>query len=275
MRAAVERKAGACRRRVVFAGILFAAMLSNPVMDVWAQQAAQAPVSGPAVAVGDAQGIRAQLLPRQFTTLAAEIGAKVNRLPVAEGAAFRRDDLLVTFDCSTQTAQLQKAEAALVAAEKTWIANQRLLELNAIGRLELDVADAERQKNQAEVATMRSVVAKCTVPAPFAGRIAEQKVREQQFVQPGQTLLEILDDSVLELEFIVPSRWLTWMKPKHAFRIRIDETGKTYPARVQRVGAKVDPVSQTVKVHAEIEGNFPELIAGMSGRASFANANAR
>ena len=49
----------------------------------------------------------------------------------------------------------------------------------------------------------------------------------------------------------------------------------TYPARVQRVGAKVDPVSQTVKVHAEIEGNFPELIAGMSGRASFANANAR
>jgi hypothetical protein len=48
--------------------------------------------------------------------------------------------------------------------------------------------------------------------------------------------------------------------------VRIDETGKTYPAKVTRLGAKVDPVSQSVKVVAAIDGSFPELIAGMSGK---------
>lgn len=34
--------------------------------------------------------IRAQLSPRRYTTLAAEIGAKINRLPLTEGAAFKQ-----------------------------------------------------------------------------------------------------------------------------------------------------------------------------------------
>ena len=37
----------------------------------------------------DQREIRAQLAPRRYTTLAAEIGAKVQRLPVVEGGAFR------------------------------------------------------------------------------------------------------------------------------------------------------------------------------------------
>ena len=95
---------------------------------------------------------------------------------------------------------------------------------------------------------------------------AEQKAREQQFVQPGQALLDILDDSVLELEFLVPSSWLGWLKVGTAFQVEIDETRKRYPAKFIRIGARVDPVSQSVKVAAAIDGKFPELIAGMSGR---------
>jgi multidrug efflux pump subunit AcrA (membrane-fusion protein) len=91
-------------------------------------------------------------------------------------------------------------------------------------------------------------------------------VREQQYVQPGQALLEILDDSELDLEFIVPSRWLTWVKPGYGFRVAIDETGKTYPAKVRSTGARVDPGSQSVKLIAAIDGKFNELVSGMSGR---------
>ena len=96
--------------------------------------------------------------------------------------------------------------------------------------------------------------------------MAEQKVREQQFVQPGQAMLDIIDDSVLELEFLVPSRWLAWLRQGGSFTVQIDETQKSYPAKFIRIGARVDPVSQSVKVAAAIDGRFPELIAGMSGR---------
>ena len=213
----------------------------------------------------DRQDIRAQLSPRRYTTLAAEIGAKVNRLPVAEGGGFNQGQTLIVFDCSIQSAQLNKARAALSGTDRTYAANKRLAELGSVGKVELDVSESEVAKNRAEVAAMAAVLAKCTVAAPFAGRIAEQKIREQQYVQPGQALLEIIDDSVLELEFIAPSHWLAWLKTGHGFQVKIDETHKTYPAKVLRIGARVDPVSQSVKLAAAIDGRFPELIAGMSG----------
>lgn len=213
-----------------------------------------------------AQELRAQLTPRDFTTLAAEIGAKVERIAVREGERFKKGGTLVAFDCSIQRAQLAEAHAALTAAEKTVAVNARLLELQTIGKLESDVALAERDKARAKQAAGAAVVAKCGVPAPFDGRVVEQKVRAQQFVQPGQALLDVLDDSVLELDFVVPSKWLVWLKPGHAFQTAIDETGKTYPVKLIRIGARIDPVSQSVRVTGAIGGHFPELAAGMSGR---------
>jgi RND family efflux transporter MFP subunit len=223
----------------------------------------------------DKREIRAQLAPRRYTTLAAEIGAKISRLPLPEGGAFRVGTSLVQFDCTIQQAQLNKARAAQVAAEMTWNANKRLQELNSVGKVELETSEAEVLKAKAEVAANVAVVGKCSISAPFAGRIAEQKVREQQYVQPGQALLEILDDSALELEFIVPSKWLAWAKPGSSFKVHIDETGKSYPAKVLRVGARVDPVSQSVKLTAMINGKFAELVAGMSGKVEMAPPDAK
>ena len=236
---------------------------------------AQVPATGPAPAAGgpakhslEQREIRAQLAPHRYTTLAAEIGAKINRLPVAEGGAFKAGQSLVSFDCSLQQAQLNKARATLNGADRTWGANKRLAELNSIGKVELDMSEVEVLKNQSEVAAMSTMLSKCSIAAPFSGRVAEQKVREQQYVQPGQAILDIIDDSVLEIEFLVPSKWLAWVKAGYAFQVSIDETRKSYPAKVQRIGARVDPVSQSVKLVATISGKFPELIAGMSGRVS-------
>lgn len=218
----------------------------------------------------DMREIRAQLAPRRYTTVAAEIGAKITRLPIVEGSAFRQGQVLVQFDCSLQQAQLARAQAALMAADTNWRGNQKLAELNSVGTVELEMSKAETLKAQAEVAANRALLGKCQVAAPYAGRVAEQKVREQQYVQPGQALLEILDDSTLELEFIVPSRWLVWLRNGSTFQVSIDETGKTYPAKVQRIGAWVDPVTQSIKLNAVIDGRFAELMAGMSGKVLIA-----
>ncbi len=216
--------------------------------------------------VAERQEIRAQLMPRRYTTIAAEIAAKVQQLPFPEGSAFKAGQTLVNFDCSLQNAQLQKAEAEVESADQTFQSNQRLAELNSVGKLELALSRSALAKAKAELNGNKAVVEKCVVVAPFAGRVAEQKAREQQFVQLGQPLLDIFDDSVLELEFLVPSTWLTWLRVGGGLRVHIDETRKSYPAKFIRIGARVDPVSQTVKVVSTIDGHFPELMAGMSGR---------
>ena len=221
------------------------------------------PLARPA---SERQEIRAQLMPRRYTTIAAEIAAKINQMPIVEGGAFRAGDILIGFDCSLQQAQYQKAEAELDSAEQTFKSNQRLAELNSVGLLDLELSRSAMAKAKAELNANKAILEKCKVPAPFAGRIAEQKAREQQFVQLGQPLLDIIDDSVLELEFLVPSSWLIWLRVGGGFQVQIDETRKTYPARFTRLGARVDPVSQSIKAVATIHGKFPELMAGMSGR---------
>lgn len=205
-------------------------------------------------------------MPRRYTTIAAEIGAKIHSVPIPESGAFKTGQLLVSFDCSLQQAQLQKAKAELDGAEQTFKSNQRMAELNSIGQLELDLSRSAVAKARAELGANDALIAKCQVMAPFGGRVAEQKAREQQYVQPGQALLDIIDDSVLELEFLVPSNWLSWLRVGGKFQVQIDETRKTYPAKFIRIGARVDAVSQSIKVAATIDGRFPELIAGMSGR---------
>jgi membrane fusion protein, multidrug efflux system len=50
----------------------------------------------------------------------------------------------------------------------------------------------------------------------------------------------------------------------------VDETRRSYPARVKEIGASVDAASQTIKVIGAFEKLPPEVLAGMSGSAQFA-----
>ncbi len=262
-------------RRVVSAVLLSAcscvqAQTKSPVPASSIPQVTALPMAKTAdakpIVPSEQRDIRAQLTARRFTTLAAEVGAKISHLPLPEGSRFKVGQVLIKFDCSLQQTQLTKSQAALAGANATWNANKRLLELNSIGKVELDVSEAEVHKNAAEVASMKAILSKCSIAAPFSGFVSEQKVREQQYVQAGQILMELIDDSALELEFIAPSRWLAWLRPGVVFKMLVDETGRTYPAKVLRLGGKVDPVSQSIKVTAMIDGKFPELLTGMSGR---------
>ncbi|MBV9433246.1 MAG: efflux RND transporter periplasmic adaptor subunit [Hyphomicrobiales bacterium] len=211
--------------------------------------------------------IRAQLTPRQYTTLSSEMAGRIDRISTKLGEHFKKGDNLIAFDCVLQHAQVARAQAVSVQAEKTYGINQRLLALKSIGQLELDVSAAEVQKSKADLAGANAVASKCAIDAPFNGVTVEQKAREFQYASPGQPLLDILDDRSLEVELIAPSRWLNWLQPGYAFALHIDETGKNYAAKITRIGGRVDPVSQSIKVVGEITDAAPELIAGMSGRA--------
>lgn len=225
-----------------------------------------APPSAIVPAALERADIRAQLSPRRYTTLSAEIPARLARIAVKAGDAFKAGQVLAQLDCSLQASARDRARAGLTGAEKSWGAQKRLDELNATGKLEVETAEAEVGKLKAELAQINTTLSKCAIAAPFAGRVADQKARENQYVQAGQPILDILDDSALELEFIVPSKWLRWLKAGHQFDVEIDETGRKYPARIQRLGARIDPVSQSLKASAVIDGKYPELLAGMSGR---------
>ncbi len=213
--------------------------------------------------------IRAQLAPYQQTTLSSEIAANISKLTLREGDSFVKDQPLIEFDCALLTAQLNKADATAEVARQNLKVSKRLEQLNSISSIEVDQATAKVKETEAEREAMKVNASKCSLGAPFSGRVAKLYVDAYQYVTPGKPLMDIVDASRLEVRLIVPSGWLSWLKADSRFSIQIEELGRTYQARVVRLGARIDPVSQSLPIVGEIEGGRGVLLPGMSGWASF------
>jgi membrane fusion protein (multidrug efflux system) len=229
-----------------------------------AQKSEQA---GSPSAPGGATEVRAQLVSLHTATLSSEMAGRIDGIATRVGDHFRRGDVLITFDCVVPRTQLARAQAVVTQVERTYEINRRAVAQKSTGQLELDIAAADVLKAKADLAAAEAVASKCSIAAPFAGMTVDQKAHEFEYATPGQPVLDVLDDRALEVELTAPSRWLGWLKPGASFQVTIDDTGKTYPGKVTRLGGRVDPASQSVKVIGEITGDAPGLMAGMSGHA--------
>lgn len=211
------------------------------------------------------QLLRAQIKARESTQIASEMAGRISQLKIRDGERFHAGQLLVGFNCSQENAELEKARATLGKKRKTFEVNQKLEKLKSISTLELAVSKAEVEEAHADVKVGEAVVAKCAIHAPFSGKVIDVTARAHQSVGPGDPLMEIISEKDLEVEFIAPSKALPHLKPGNSFKVKLTETDHTYQAKIVRLGGKVDPVSQTIKVYGKITDNSSEILPGMSG----------
>jgi RND family efflux transporter MFP subunit len=211
--------------------------------------------------------LRASLVARHQVVLSSEVAARIAELPYRDGEAFEAGSPLVSFDCAAHRARLARATALRDRARAHAAAAQRLDRSGVNSRLEVETAMAEAAAAEAEVTLARLPVERCAVFAPFSGRVVELRIAPHQFVPEGTPLLEIIDHRQLEVEVVAPSAWLVWLRPGQRFLVSIDETRRDHAARIDRIGARIDPVSQTVKVYARLDEDAEDLLPGMSGVA--------
>jgi membrane fusion protein (multidrug efflux system) len=164
---------------------------------------------------------------------------------------------------------LQAAVAATDAYRKTYETNSELDAYKAIGSNEVAVSKANLGKARAETEAIRAELNDCAVHAPFAGVVTEEIAHAKEVAASGQPLLKIQSGGQLEIELIVPSKWLRWLKPGEKFRFRIDETGQVAQGTVTKYGATVDAVSKTLRVTGRIDEAAGLVLPGMSGSATF------
>lgn len=213
--------------------------------------------------------IRAQLRAPRSTTLASGMAGRIDFLELRDGDRFEQGQALVRFDCEAVEYGAAIARALRNKAAKVYENKRRLGQLGSIAALEIDVAAADLAQASAEVDLAVERLSRCEISAPFPGISADVAVKRYQYVKEGEPLLQILDDRELEVEMLLPSTWLLYLDVGDAFQVALDETASGYPATLVRFSGRIDAVSQTVKAYGKIEGEHPELMAGMSGRASF------
>lgn len=235
------------------AALLLAALLP---MTAWAEPPAQ-PL------------VRALVAAKQHTVLSSQLAGRLARLDAKAGDAMRKGQILAAMDCTVQRAQAAEHRAELVAAEKAQTINRQLAGLNSGSALDAANAEANQAKARARVEMMDATLAMCEVRAPFDGHVIERRAEPFQNVAAGQAVVEVQDDGQLDVEMIVPSAWVAWLKPGSGFALTVDETGRTYQGRIARLGVRIDAASQSLKVIGELTGATSDLLPGMSGEARF------
>ena len=226
-----------------------------------APTAANAPASA-------ADAVRVLLIADRETTLSSPVTAKIKMLFVSIGVQFGAGQTLVSFDCEEPVARLNMANAELAGAVEAHEAKIRMQGLEQASDVEVALAASAAAKARGQVELQQAQVGQCTIKAPWAGRVAKVHVRTHMSVTPGQPMVDLVKSGPLRLKLNAPSRLIGKVKPGTVFEVVIDETGKTYQARVLAVNSRVDPVSQTVEIEASIVKNYTELLPGMSGVAS-------
>jgi membrane fusion protein, multidrug efflux system len=204
-------------------------------------------------------------------TIASRMTALITAMPLEAGQSFAKGQTLASFDCAQMHAQLAAAEASAAAYRKTYDTNVELDQYKAIGTAEVAVSKANLGKAEAEAQAIRAGEDQCRIAAPFAGTVVERIAHPHDVAAAGQPLMKIQGSGDLEVELIVPSNWLTWLKPGTPFDFAIDETGTAIQGRITQLGAAVDPVSKTLRVTGRVDVRGT-VLPGMSGTARFAKA---
>ncbi len=229
---------------------------------------AQADAIPAAAAVQDDPGaIRVLLVAARETTLSSQMSGTLGEVAVTLGQRVARGAVLAEMDCRELKARVSVAAADLNMARQALDAKKGLQQLNAAGDIEVAMATTEVEKAQGALSLATTQSSYCQVKAPFAARIARIHARPFQTVAAGTPLFEIVSDGALKVRLNAPSSFLRRLQPGAPLDISIHETGRTYPAKVSAISARIDAVAQTVELEAKLDAEHAELISGMSGVA--------
>ncbi|WP_157699312.1 efflux RND transporter periplasmic adaptor subunit [Pseudomonas sp. M30-35] len=224
------------------------------------------PASTPEDSKHEARGV---VRAAETATLGSRITASISSIPFRVGSKFERGAVLVQLDCRYLEAELKAANAASVAYRKSYETNLELDQYEAIGKNEVAVSQANLNKAEAEAASVSAQLEGCEIRAPFDGTVVEEIAHRGEIAASGQPLIKLQSGGELEAELIVPSTWLTWIKPGVEFGFVIDETGEQVLGVVRRLGASVNPVSKTIRVIGNLFPRDELVLPGMSGTALF------
>lgn len=209
--------------------------------------------------------LRAELRAPDLVMLSAPAAGRLAAVNVKDGEPIATGQVLIQIDDTLPRLRLDMAIAARDQAGTQLRLAEKLYDLGSRGALDVEMARAHYRGAEAEMNLAAEMVNLCQVKAPWNGRVTRLEVVEHQHVPEGAPLLEVAREGPMEVEFMMPSSWLTRLLPGSPFEVRVDETGQNYPAELLRLGGKVDPVTQSIRIYGRLKGRPEGLVPGMSG----------
>jgi len=216
--------------------------------------------------------------PTQVAAISAQVTGLAETVAVRPGDSVALGDVLVeigTTDLRLQldqqrgtmasnVVQLRTAEASL---ERTRSLADRGLAAQSVldaAQSEVDLLRATIESQQSQVTLAEANLQRARVLAPFAGTVASRDIEPGQIVNPGTTMLSVVDLSTVRIEVIVALSDSARLAPGQEVRLGVQGIpDKTFRGTVDRINPLADPGTRSVTVHLTLDNPGGVLRGGM------------
>lgn len=200
----------------------------------------------------------------ESVTLSATVTEIVAELNFRDGDLVEAGQLLIRLEDGEQQAQLRAAQAQRDERRSAVNRLTQLQERNMAPRADVEDSQARLRQVEAEIQGLEARLTNYRLRAPFDGRVGFRNISVGSLVTPGTQLVTLDKTDVMKLDFNVPEVFLAILEPglpltAHSAAFPDD----VFEGEVASVGSRVDPVSRSVSVRAELANPELRLRPGM------------
>ncbi|MFC4311386.1 efflux RND transporter periplasmic adaptor subunit [Steroidobacter flavus] len=188
----------------------------------------------------------------------------VTAIRFEEGDRVRKGAILVELNGDEARAALAEAEAALAESQNNFKRSRDLYAQQALSVSQLDLIESTLKANQARVDVAKARLADTIIRASFDGKTGFRRVSLGSLVSPGTVITTLDDTSVIKLDFTVAETYLYALEkglPVTAATAGLP--GREFKGKVSQIDSRVDPVSRSIAVRAELPNPKGDLRPGM------------
>lgn len=203
-------------------------------------------------------------LARESVEITSKSANTVTAIRFAEGQRVAGGSILAEFDRAQVAAALAEAEANLAEARNQFARGRDLSVTQALSKAQLDQLETAVKTGESRVAAARARLEDTVIRAPFAGRTGFRRVSLGGLVNPGSVITTLDDSSTIKLEFTVPQSFLKDLSLGLPIEARAEGLGeRVFAGKVTTIDSRVDPVSRSIAVRAELPNADGALRPGL------------
>jgi membrane fusion protein (multidrug efflux system) len=194
----------------------------------------------------------------------SEINGRIANISFQEGSEVNEGDLLIQFEDSDMVAELKQAEAQYVTAKAAYERSEKLSNRKIESDKKFEEARGNMLMAEAKVESARSKLEKTSIKAPFQGAVGIVEVSPGAYVQAGQELVALVDNSPIKVDFKVPEKFYHQVGEGQVIIVEVDGyKGEEFTGTIEAVDSRIDPASHSIRIKGSIENEDARLKEGM------------
>jgi len=196
--------------------------------------------------------------------LTATVSEVVTAIHFEDGQRVAEGDILVEMTNQEEHALLEEALSTAAEAKKQYDRVRPLAKRGAASTSLLDQRRREYETAQARLRAIESRLSDRLILAPFAGVVGLRNISVGTFIEPGDVITTLDDDSLMKLDFTVPAIYLTTLVPGLRIEARsVAFADQPFEGRLSGVNSRIDPVTRSIAVRAILPNPERSLKPGL------------